>query len=74
MSDLVGNPEDRFSCVAAHMSSRLQIQELAYNLEIENSQNKHHAKISELTVIEPHHEKTNNLHNYVKQRRKSASR
>ena len=33
------------------MSTRSRIQSFAYNSEIENSQNKSHAKISELTVL-----------------------
>ena len=42
MSDLVGNPEDRFSHVAAHMSFN--------NLEMDVKQNKKENKISECSV------------------------
>ena len=51
MSDLVGNSEDQFSCVAAQLvpisfidckSTNSQIQKLAYNSEIEKSQNESH--------------------------------
>ena len=42
MSDLVGNPEDRFSRVAAHMSFN--------NLEIDIKQNQKESKTSECSV------------------------
>ena len=32
MSDLVGNPEDRFSCIAAHMMKEQIVASLEHNL------------------------------------------
>ena len=80
MSDLVGNPEDRFSHDKAHTSHSL-IKPSENNLDQPRGKPNLLSVFTQfgskspqfLKLYEPHHEKTNILH-MRKQRRRSASR
>ena len=54
MSDLVGNPEDRFSRVAAQMIFYISLQSSSAEEEKED--------VIQVKMNKPHHEKTNLLH------------